>query len=340
MEKLAVVLFKSLGAVLHMKTHYIAWWNLENLFSIKGDPDRTDKLERTLDKELNGWTATVLDKKLKQLASIIVQMNSGLGPDILGVCEVESDKVLNQLVNELGGLGRTYKTVHADTQDKRGIDVAFIYDSKKFKVKNDEVFSHFVMKRFATRDILQVNFYSKPSGKRLVLIGNHWPSRSGGQFESEPYRMIAGETMAYFHQRILEVDGLDQAVVSVGDYNDEPGDRSLVGYGLSERAIERVKSKRAQSPYLYNLMWPLMGQGFGTYTFSGKPNMLDQVLVNRPMLSDDTDFEVDLGSVEILRFKEMVAKNAPKRFGRPSENGHDPTGFSDHFPIAVKVNEK
>ncbi len=323
-----------------MKAHYIAWWNLENLFSVRGDPDRTEKLQRTLDKELHGWTATVLKQKLKQLASIIVQMNGGLGPDILGVCEVENAKVLNQLVSELGGLGRAYKSVHADTQDKRGIDVAFIYDSKKFKVKNDEVFSHFVMKRFATRDILQVNFYSKPSGKRLVLIGNHWPSRSGGQFESEPYRMIAGETMAYFHQRILEVNGLDQPVISIGDFNDEPSDRSLVGYGLSERAIERVKSKRALNPYLYNLMWPFMGQGLGTHYFSGKPNMLDQVLVNRPLLRDDSSFEVDLGSVDILRFKEMVAKNAPKRFGRPSEKGHDPNGFSDHFPIAATVNEK
>ena len=55
---------------------------------MKNDPDRSDKLERTLGKELNGWTASVLNKKLGQLASIIKQMNAGNGPDILGVCEV------------------------------------------------------------------------------------------------------------------------------------------------------------------------------------------------------------------------------------------------------------
>ena len=48
------------------------------------------------------------------------------------------------------------------------------------------------MKRQATRDILQVNFMTKAEEKRLVLIGNHWPSRSGGQYESEPYRIVAG----------------------------------------------------------------------------------------------------------------------------------------------------
>ena len=46
---------------------------------MKNDPDRSDKLERTLGKELNGWTASVLNKKLGQLASIIKQMNAGNG---------------------------------------------------------------------------------------------------------------------------------------------------------------------------------------------------------------------------------------------------------------------
>jgi hypothetical protein len=31
------------------------------------------------------------------------------------------------------------------------------------------------------------------------VFGNHWPSRSGGQFESEGYRAIARETLGYFH---------------------------------------------------------------------------------------------------------------------------------------------
>ena len=49
-----------------MNQHYIAWWNIENLFSVKNDPDRSDKLERALGKELNGWTASVLNKKHHQ----------------------------------------------------------------------------------------------------------------------------------------------------------------------------------------------------------------------------------------------------------------------------------
>jgi len=66
------------------------------------------------------------------------------------------------------------------------------------------------MKREATRDIVKVNFKTKPFHNRLVLIGNHWPSRGGGQYESEPYRIIAGETLSYFHQRILEENNKEE----------------------------------------------------------------------------------------------------------------------------------
>ena len=136
----------------------------------------------------------MLNKKLRQLAKIIKQMNGGAGPDILGVCEVENEKVLDKLIAKLSSLGRYYKTVHADTKDHRGIDVAFIYDAAKYKVKAGEVFDHFIMKRNATRDILQASFYTKPDDNRIVLMGNHWPSRRGGELESEPYQSHEGST--------------------------------------------------------------------------------------------------------------------------------------------------
>lgn len=324
-----------------MNTRYLAWWNVENLFSVKNDPDRSEKLERALGKELDGWAASVLNKKLSQLAKIIVQMNGGAGPDILGVCEVESEKVLDKLIENVSSLGRNYKSVHADTKDRRGIDVAFIYDSAKYEVVDSEIFNHFILRRNATRNIVQVSFLTKPDNNKLVLMGNHWPSRSGGELESEPYRIMAAETLAYFHERTIEVDGRDQAVVVMGDFNDEPFNRSLVAYALSERVERRVKLKRSRNPYLLNLTWDLIGQGDGTHFYDGTPGMLDQILVNRPVLRDDSPFEVDASTLKILKFPGMTGNSgAPKRFGRPSSaSTYDATGFSDHFPIAVVLNE-
>lgn len=326
--------------------YYVAFWNVENLFSTRTDPDRSEKLQRAIQSELTGWTRAVLNKKLKQLASVIKQMNRGAGPDILGVCEVENRKVLDELVGELSGLAtRSYDVVHADTDDGRGIDVAFIYDRNAFEGDPDEIFSHFILRRNATRDILQASFTTKAKGNKLILLGNHWPSRKGGELPSEPYRTMAGETLAYFHQRIMEIRSKDQPVLAMGDFNDEPLNRSLVEYALAERVDRRVKSARSRRPYFLNLMWDLMGQGNGTHYFGGIPSLLDQFLVNRPLLLRTSKLEVREDSVEIIRFPEMMVasgskKGEPRRFGRPSRgSSFDDTGFSDHFPIGVKIRE-
>ena len=153
------------------------------------------------------------------------------------------------------------------------------------------------------------------------------------------------ETLAYWHERIIEIHSKDQAIVAMGDFNDEPFNRSLVEYALSERAEKRVKSKRSRSPYLLNLMWPLMGSGRGSHQYGGVPGMLDQILVNRPVLRSDSPFELDPGSVQILDFDEMVAesgseKGGPRRYGRPSKSSsYDPNGYSDHFPVGVMLSE-
>jgi predicted extracellular nuclease len=241
------------GCTNAMNDYNFMWWNVENLFDKVNSPNRTEKLERTLKDELKGWTQEILDLKINQLSKIISKVNHTQGPDILGLCEIENHNVLELLAKIIRQQlpSRNYKIVHADTQDKRGIDVAFIYDRNKFEVEKDAnsgkdlVFSHFVMKREATRDILQVNFKTKASEKRFVIIGNHWPSRSGGQYESEPYRIVAGETLGYFHQRILDVNEKDDdrntAILAMGDFNDEPFSRSITDYALSTGSLLKVK---------------------------------------------------------------------------------------------------
>jgi hypothetical protein len=319
-----------------MAEYYTAFWNVENLFDVFDSPRRSDKLQRTLAGELEGWTSPVLDRKIQQLASIISRMNGGRGPDLLGVCEIENEFVLGLLVNAVRPLSRNYQIAHFDTQDQRGIDVAFIYDQDIFTA--NEKFSHYIVKRAATRDLLQVNFRTG-TGKLLVVIGNHWPSRTGGQFETEPYRIIAGETLAYFHERIREVQNNDNvAVLAMGDFNDEPSNRSLADYALCDRL--RTKVTRARSVKFLNLMWPILGQGIGTHYFENSPNVLDQFLVSKGLLTGSSGFTAIPESVEVLRFPEMVTGGdypAPKRFGR--QPSLDMNGFSDHFPIALRLRE-
>ncbi len=316
--------------------YQIAFWNLENFFDIDGSPRRSNKLQRAIGKDIRGWNQKKLDKKISQLASIICQMNGGKGPDLLGVCEVENAYVMNLLVQALAPLGRNYAVEHHDTSDRRGIDVAFIYDADLFEPVAQ--FSHVVMRRTATRDIFQVNFKTQ-KGRLFVVVGNHWPSRLGGKLESACYRAITGETLAYFHQRILAIHGKKTPVLAMGDFNDEPFDRSLVDYALSTQSKTKVTS--ARSPRFLNLMWPLMGQGLGSHYYGNLPNMLDQFLANKNLVTQNAPIKALADSVEIVRFPEMVNTG---KYPKPIPYGGmgkpiNQNGFSDHFPIAVTVVE-
>lgn len=314
----------------------IAWWNLENLFDRENAPHRPAELAQRLANELNGWTAAIRNRKLAQLASVVESMFGGAGPDLLGVCEVENEDVLNLLVNRINLPGRNYNVVAHRSPDARGIDVSFIVDLNTLQVARHG--HQVVVKRSATRDIFWVELTEPTTGAAFVAVANHWPSRSAGQYESEPFRMLTGETLSFvlsdrFAQSAL---GNDLPIILLGDFNDEPYNRSMQEYLLGTRDDGRVRRARS-APRVFNLMWPLMDARHpGTYRYGSAWDMLDQFLVTRGMLRNDSLVSVRRETVEIFRPANICGTGGrPRRFGRPSNNSLDQDGFSDHFPIFV-----
>ena len=326
--------------------YYVAWWNVENLFDIVGqtEPDRPCYLQKELKRELKGWTKKVLQKKIEQLASIIKKMNHDSGPDILGLCEIENRNVIEQLAKAIEVKGRAYRIIHHDMSDKRGIDIAFIFDSKKFKEKSKSQFSHVVQMHKATRDLFQASLITKKRGEQvggneIVLVGNHWPSRIGD--DNEFWRLAAASTLGYWINRIHDVLGKKVAILVMGDFNDEPFSDSLVKCALAVQQKEKVTSARTKN-YLWNAMWELMGKGKTSYVYSGKPNMLDQFLLSKGLLLRDAPVQYVSGTVDVLRYPPMISGkySAPKRFGRPSKKKfYNCNGYSDHFPIVLTLRE-
>lgn len=321
-----------------MEKHFVAWWNVENLFDVKDAPleRRPEDVKRKIQADLSDWTADVLDKKIDNLASVIRQMNVNQGPDILGVCEIENKYVLELLIAKINLPGRRYDIIHSDMSDNRGIDVAFIYDKNRYTFNPDEFFQHTVVKRYATREIIQATIKTT-KGNEIVLVGNHWPSRSGGQYESEPFRIITGETLSYFAERIQQIKGKDAAIIVMGDFNDEPFNRAVSDYALSERS--RNKVVYGQNPYLFNLMWPLMGKRISSYVFDGQPLMIDQFMVSKGIAKLSGKFELKEETVNLEIYPGMVSGryNEPVRFGQIKPNL---SGFSDHLPISFILGEK
>jgi predicted extracellular nuclease len=322
-----------------MTKHAIYWWNVENLFDVHHSTQRPSYLQSRIGKDLAGWDANLLDRKLTNLTSVIAQMNHHTGPDILGVCEIENEHVMNLLLARMNAAtGRPYALLHKDTKDQRGIDIAFVYDQNKYQPEG-KLYSLEVMKRSATRDLVQAQLVTS-SGNKLVLVGNHWPSRTGGQMESEPFRIMVAETLAYWVERIHQ-EIPDANIVLMGDFNDNPADRSITQYLMASNHMAQVKA--ATNHRFYNLMHRFADAQRASYVYGAELNMLDQFMVSKSLITRGRPFEV--ASVDILSFPGMTAGryNTPVRFGLPKGNvakNVNTSGFSDHLPIELILKEK
>jgi len=338
----------------------VAFWNLENLFAPEGFPEREPWIADAVGNDLRGWTQALFDRKVSQLAHIIVQMKSGAGPDLLGVCEVENRFALQAVADKLNQLrpNRAYRVVHVDaTRDQRGIDTAFLFDSQALSTNPQELFSHWVMRRTGTRDITQATFIA-PGGRELVALVNHWPSRSApsgfGAEYSSGFRATAGETLSYWHERIRKVKGTNTSIIAFGDFNDDPFDASLSVHAVALR--ERGDVIRGQNAKFYNVSWRYLSQRVtdrngnprdldGTLYFGDNGNVFDQILISRPLITGASGLKADEQTARVEAFPEMVSHRVgegPIRFGLPKGNAAanvNQDGFSDHFPVSIQIDE-
>ena len=171
------------------KVNTVAFYNLENLFDTENDPLTYDD-DRTPDGK-DHWTEEIYQDKLKNMAKVMAEIGaevSGNTPAIIGVCETENRKVLEDLVNQETLVEQDYGIIQFDSPDRRGIDVALLYKKKLFtptqyKAKELLIYDdNDKSKRVFTRDQLVVS--GMLDGEKIHLIVNHWPSRSGGEKRS------------------------------------------------------------------------------------------------------------------------------------------------------------
>ena len=107
-----------------------AFYNLENFFDSYVDTTLSYN-EYTPQGDIH-WTQKKFEKKANYIYKVLQAMSAWDGLTLLGVCEIENEVVLNQLLFRTPLRQQGLKYVHFESGDKRGIDVALIYD-KQFK---------------------------------------------------------------------------------------------------------------------------------------------------------------------------------------------------------------
>lgn len=318
-------------------TLYVAFWNLQNLFDTIDDPEKND--ESFLPDGDMEYTPERLDKQMYNLSRVILSMNNGKGPDLLGVCEIENQAVLENMVNKfLPDLD--YKIAYMESPDNRGIDNGLLYKTNKFKLLNMQADTVYLSDGWPTRLIFGVNLLTQNSEKITVFI-NHWPSRSGGQEESEPNRIAAAKTLRGAVDRIFNKD-VNAKILALGDFNDEPINISVLetlkAYPLKcDTDTIYVEFEEETAGELYNLSYAAFENGLGTYKYKDDWNMLDQIIISGSLITDENFFYL-CNSFEVYKPYYIVTQSGKyKGAPFPTYGGRRYLGgYSDHYPVIAK----
>lgn len=309
----------------------IAFWNVENLYDTLDNPKKFD--EEFLPNGQNLWNTARYTKKLDHLAEVIAQLGVEYNPDgpaVMGMCEVENENVLNDLVQQAKIANRNYKIILIEGPDTRGVDPALIYNPKYFKPEKYLSYPVLVVTEpeHKTRDVLVV--YGQLLGEPFVFLVNHWPSRRGGEEASRPNRISAAKTVRHITDSIMKVNP-NIKIIIMGDFNDDPTNESIKKYIRTYSDLKRTRDDE-----FFNPMENLYKKGFGTLAYKDKWNLFDQTLLNKPLLP--TDYST-LQYFKAKIFNKPFVRNDFGNFkGYPFRTivgGNYQGGYSDHFAVYV-----
>ncbi len=308
---------------------HVLFYNVENLFDTQDDPITND--DEFLPDGDRRWNDYRFYQKLKQLSKVILSSAGFEPPEIIGLCEIENRFVLEKLLDATPLKSHAYSIIHKDSPDKRGIDVALLYRSDRVT----PLFYQYIPvinKRSeveTTREILHAAFLL-PGEDTLHVFFNHWPSRYGGQTETEHKRIQAAYALK---KAIGEVcaDHPSAKIVVMGDFNDQPKNQSLTA-GLEAVAADDLK----MDGELINLSadWKQ-----GTIKYRQSWTVFDQIMVSDQLLkSNGWHTSPELAYPVTFPFLfELDTKFKGQKLKRTYVGFKYHGGFSDHLSILLKL---
>lgn len=306
-------------------------YNVENYFDCVDDTLTNDA--EYVAGGIRGWNYDKYLRKQANISKVIVAIGGWEAPAIIGLCEIESEKCIRDLTRYSGLKQLKYKYLHHESPDARGVDVALLYRSSYFKPFHDEAIGiHYPdAPQSKTRDLLFASGVI-PTGDTLHCFVCHFPSRLGGELESEDRRIFVASVLR------LKIDSLfaknsRSNIVIMGDFNDYPTNVSML------KTLKALPpSDSISSTSLYNLMFPIHAAGKGSHKHDGEWGTLDQIIISGNLLNTangiftlPTDAHVFDADFLMVNDEKFLGKAPFRTYNGMKYQG----GYSDHLPVYV-----
>ncbi len=300
-------------------------WNLQEFF----DAVDTGTEYEDYSGSKSCWSEEKYLQRLKRLCSLMESTDA----DIWCFMEVENEAVLHDISNMLHmqhslSVPYPYAAFSRGNKGCIGCGILSRYPLEKMTVHSAQFTGTLPAVQFkgyetgiaisppVMRPMLEITLAPFEEGKNpLKIFINHWKSKSSGGRESDVWRNTQENVLAYRIQKALE-EGF--ACIAVGDFN-----RNLNEFTWTHRTPEQVQLRSLFSKTTVDSPW-FGSKDPGSYYYDGSWNTLDHVFL--------------CGPIRVVSFETLTRGNLATDSGYP--NGYNVwkgEGFSDHFPLKVKI---
>lgn len=307
--------------------------NTENTFDCYHDEGKNDN--EFLPNSPRRWTKNRYYKKITGLCQEIVAIhNNSIPPDIIALTEIENDSVINDIIHHSILNRLDYKYVMTNSEDKRGIDVAMMYQEARFKLLSHHNYKVKYNKHYTkSRDILYASG-KLINGDTIHIIVCHLSSKLGGK-TAKDNRAQQLLTIKTVKDSICKTT-INPKIIITGDFNDVALSRNMsktLGTKLLDNSISEFDNSA-----LYDMAHNAKGinGSLGNYKYEGEWSTIDHIIVTGNLLNKKCSshsiyrcqkiFDENFLLEEDYKY---IGKKPFRTYNGMKYNG----GFSDHLPI-------
>lgn len=305
----------------------IVFYNTENFFDCTHDSLKSD--QEFLPGGIRGWTPSRYFRKAGGISRVLAAVGEDEFPEIVGLAEVENAACLKTLVYVSPLKNAGYSFIHEESEDVRGVDVCLLYNRYRFQLIGHQALNI----RFEgepnkkTRQVLHV-WGITSEGDSLHVYVCHFPSRLGGETETETYRRQVARLLRSSVDSVFAQEP-NANIVIMGDFNDFPSNLSLAKDLRASDPTELLRSSQ-----LYNLMLPMEGQpGVGTNKHQSEWGILDQLILSAALLPKTAGAHIFNPDFLLIDDERWLGKKPFRTYNGMVYQG----GYSDHLPVWIDL---
>jgi len=302
----------------------VMFYNIENLFDTADDTTKDD--DEFLPGGSRRWTERRYWQKINALARVIVAAGEWELPALIGLCEVENEKVVSDLAFRSIISGAGYKVIHRESPDPRGIDLALLYRQDLIRIVDSRSWIPEQQEGgiYNSRNLLYTKTVMGNDTVHMILC--HWPSRRGGTLAAADVRESIADLVRVKTDSLQASSGDTASIIVMGDFNAAPGD-----------PVIKILS---EDNSLINYAEETAGKGIGSYRYQGRWELIDQIFVSRSMTDPESKLYADPLSFRVFDAPFLLADDLdyPGKKPFPTYSGFRWSGgYSDHLPVLITV---